>query len=532
VLGPALVGAALAAVALASLRDPEGFAGARPRLGRLATALALCVLATLFNPEGLRPYSLYFAAGTATPELSIVADEWAGFGLLRWPVPSLPPSLLSWAIVWALGLLSMYSVVAWLRERRRAPAGVAALDPALIGVTALSFAAMLTAVRFAWLAIFPLQLVGQRLRARTRGREGPALAWVLAVLGLALLPGFVRLGAWPMISRGVSARSYARPYPATKSYAHVVWFLRDTALEGRLFNDYAQGNFLGYWLAPRLRVFVNGSLNLPREAMAASRAIVRREGLGGASFLELLDAYGVDVFLGTGVPALAPTERPLPYTTSHLEGAPGWIPVFRNVRSAVYLRAGPAHSDDLARVEAYYARAGVPFERERGFDTLRVIREAPNWAVAHGVIPTHFRRLEAAARSFDPTQRRAAQSQLASVHLALGLYERAERLDRWLLTTQPAPVSAARGRLWALLHQRRVDDAVEAATRLEALAGPDDRLSGALVTLARRAGARSAEAGDESDWQSLLARTPVFTAAEARRLFAGYREPDARLPRD
>ena len=105
-----------------------------------------------------------------------------------------------------------------------------------------------------------------------------------------------------MISKGIHAEWYARPFAANKYHAHAVWFMRDAGLQGRLFNDYWMGNFLGYWLAPELPAFVNGSLNVPVDVMSARTAILNRTGDGqGADFESLLD-FGLFCFelLGQG----------------------------------------------------------------------------------------------------------------------------------------------------------------------------------------------------------------------------------------
>ena len=69
----------------------------------------------------------------------------------------------------------------------------------------------------------------------------------------------------------------------------------DAGVEGRLFNSYFMGNFLGYWLSPELRAFVNGSLNLPPQTMRDGRALMARTGRGEEmSFTELLDHHSID----------------------------------------------------------------------------------------------------------------------------------------------------------------------------------------------------------------------------------------------
>lgn len=360
-----------------------------------------------------------------------------------------------------------------------------------------------------------------------RSRAGAA--WMLAALALLLLPGFARLGAWPMISRAVRADWYTRPYPATKYHAHAVWFLRDAGLEGRLFNDYASGNFLGYWLAPRMRVFVNGSLNVPRDVIRAHGAILRRRGAReGEGFEALLDRLGIDVFFGTGLPQLSLPGRPSYSTGGYLERAPGWILVFRNVRSAVWLRDDPRNQANLERVADYYARQGVPFDAGVGLDLSRVILEAPEWAVSHAVVPRDFAGLAKAAHSFDPAVRRSAEERLADAYAVLGLYERAIVLDRRLLLSKPPSLTAARRLVWSLLRLGRYAEAARAADQPGGLAEAGDPLSRLIATTARDA-SRLAAAGRTEEAATRVAELPLLTLPQAQYLLAGYEEADPRV---
>ena len=178
-----------------------------------------------------------------------------------------------------------------------------------------------------------------RWHARRAGASAQPRRRSLAVL---LAPAFFRLGDWPMVSAAMplSRAGYAEPYSAGKYYAHAIWFLQDAGLEGRVFTDYPIGGFVGFFGAPRLRAFVNGSLNVRRDAMDANRSLRERRGARpGETFPELLDRMQIDLFVGTRLPEWGRGRRPWFYTTAHLEGVPGWIPVFRNADSAVYLRA-------------------------------------------------------------------------------------------------------------------------------------------------------------------------------------------------
>jgi len=536
-LGPLLLAAALVGLLIAApLRPPEWRRHDRARALPLAAALGIGLLATLLNPNGVDQHLAYFAAGSDTPALVRVADEWLPVDPFRLPLEGLPPSPLAWGLFWAL-LVGAPLVALRAAQRWRSAGGSKAkadlesdIDPALVALAAVSLVAALLAVRFLWLGIFPLLLLarGSRTWLAADGSRRRLAPWAAAAAALLLLPGFVRFGAWPMISRLVprSWSGYAQPYPAAKYYEHAVWMLKDAGLEGNLFNEYFMGGFLGFWLAPDLRTFVNGTLNVSQEAIGANLPIRERRGAKpGESFLELLDRQRIDLFLGIRLPQLGSPHRPWFYTTAHLEGAPGWIPVFRNLRSAVYLRTNERNRANLERVADYYAREQVPFDPDRGFDPERVIGEAPAWAVTHGVIPLHFEQLVATSHGLDPTFRGRAQGQLAALYATLGLYERALRLDHRLLRSDAGAVAARRRLVWSLLHLDRATEALEAAEGL-AQAAPSDGLSQQLATTTRRYAALA----DEDEAAALVARLPVFTPLEAYQLLAGFVPAEPRTP--
>jgi hypothetical protein len=532
-LGPLLLAAAVAGLLLAApLRPRVARPGDRARARGLAAALALGSLATLLNPSGVATHRAWLAAGVETPSLLRVADEWLPLVPWRLPAPGLPPSPLAWGLFWLL-LVATPLAAAWgLRRWRRAGAGAAPrddLDPALLALAAASLAAPLVAVRFLWLAVFPLLLLARALRAGAcaERRGARAGAWAAAALALWLAPASLRLGDWP-IARALadSRQSYAQPYRAARYHAHAVWLLADAGLEGNVFNDYALGGFLGFWLAPELRAFANGTLNLSAEAIEANRPLRERRGARpGESFLALLDRLRVDLFFGIRLPEEGPGHEAWFHTTGHLEGASGWIPIFRNLDSALYLRANERNAENLERVARYYEREGVPFERERGFDVERVIREARLWAVEHGIVPANFDLLVGSARSFDTAARGPALAELAALYAALGLCERAHRIDERLLRANPGALGARRRLVWCLLRLGRAEEAGAAAGPL-AQAPAADALSRALAAAARELPALSPEAA-----ASRVARLALFTRAEAAWLLSGAAPPEARARR-
>jgi hypothetical protein len=526
-LGPLLLGAALGGlvVAAALARGDER----RPlleRARRMAAALALGVAASLLNPTGVSPYLAYFRAGVDSPELTHVVDEWASVDLLRFPVANLPPSPLAWALVWTL-LLGSLAVVSFaaMRLRMDASRSKPVPDPALAGAAVASLVAMLFAVRFLWLGILPLLLLARCAPSVCSERLRRPMRIAAAGLSLALVPGFVRLGDWSMLSGTLpkSWSEYRRPFLAAKYHSGAVWMLADAGLEGKLFNDYFMGGFLGYWLAPELRGFVNGTLNFPTQALAAQAAIAKGRGLApDESMLELLDRYDVDLFFGVRLPQAPWSNRPWIYSSGHLEGASGWLPVFRNLGSAVYLRSDPRNRANLDRVVAYYAREGVPFDPTLGFDPAAVIRADPAWAIDHGLVPRDFPAIVADADGPDPAQRRSALDRLAWLWVALGEYEDAIAIDRRLLRSNPGANAPTRRLVWSLLHLGLPEEAREASTSLAT--ARSHKISAAIAEAARRGVAELAD--DER--RALLARLPVFTASEAGALFAGVVDPPTR----
>jgi tetratricopeptide (TPR) repeat protein len=256
--------------------------------------------------------------------------------------------------------------------------------------------------------------------------------------------------------------------------------------------------------------------------MDANRRIRERQGqLPGETFPELLDRYGVDVFFGIGTPVMRDTARPVSYSTTLLERTPGWILVFRDYRSAVYLRANARNRENLERVAAWYAKQGVPFDPEEGLDLHTVIQRSLGWAVRDGVVGYDLAALIEASNSFDAARREVAHAQLARRYAVLGLYEDAIRSDRRLLHSQPDDPGARRRIVWSLLHLGRVQEANDAAKDLG-----DDPLSGLL----RRA-AEEARTMDDDALRAMVAKIPILDERELASIALGTLAPEVRRDR-
>ena len=534
-LGPGLIGCACAgSIAEGLLRGPRRPPAGHGRSLRLAGAAVLAAVMTLLNPMGPEAHVLYFASGSEAPAMNIVSDEWSPLALLRLPVENVPPSLLAWLVYWLVLSASCWAVVrVYARWRDVGTVGtgydgrteaVDAVEPGvdgpLIALAVFGLIAPLFAVRFLWLLFFPLLLVARVLADVTR--ERPARLGAVALLALVCVPAYWRLGDWPLLSRGVTLESYCDAYDRWKYHGHSVGFLRDAHLEGHLFNSYFMGGFLGYQLAPRMQVFIDGSLNVSPDVMNDYFTLQSRGLLPAGRLPEntpdaakgvpvelqsLLDRYEVDVWLGIGFPTPPLPNRPWRFTARHLEHEPGWLLAFRSMQSAVYLRRNERNARNLERLEAYYRNRGVPFDRMTGLDVGLVVDEAPEWAVEHGLVPVDY---EALVDRNDRTIRpHAALARLSMAYLAIGLESRALEIDARFVRVQPAATAPRRRRVGALLRLGRVEEALREAAELESL-GPRDRLSIRLIEEAKRHADLTPEAR-----RAELALLPTLTRGEA-----------------
>ncbi len=522
-LAPILLAAAAIGVGGARLLEgAEGPLASWRRARRLALASFATLLGSLFNPKGWKALLPYFESGDSTPTLAVVHDEWAPLGLLHLPSPESIPNLLDWSISWVLICATAATFVVWLLGGRGRIETLGRLDPALLALSAAACIAIMTAVRFQWLAVFPLLLVAQISRLRSSQATTPTTTttrtWAAALVAVLLVPAFLLAGSWSLIARGLptSSAGYRAPYAIGKHAGHAAWFLKDAGVRGNLFAPYPSGGFLGFWLAPALPVLANGSLNIQPEAMQAYLRIQERSGVAPQSFEDTLEAQEIDVFLGSNLPGYRP-NRPRPYTTTHLERAKGWVLVFRNLRSAVWLRDHPGNDENFRRVQTYYAAEGVPFRRSAGFEVENVTRSAPQWAVRHGLIPTDLPNLVRAAASNQVDLENQALTRLAGIRASLGQYAESLALDARLLAWRPDDRGALQRRLWCLLHLDRPVDAVEVALRLDSLPGTDGL--GALLASSAR---RYATEQDPAERAALVARLPLFTRDQASRLTRGY----------
>lgn len=513
----ALLGQALeAGLARACAADPDR-EERRVRSVRLAAALGGGALSALLNPRGAAQH-LTFLHSSQETAVWLVVDEWTHFDPLSWRAGGYAENPVAWALTDALALAFAASAGAALLRlaRDRSPERLRAFDAPGFGLGAAVFAAILVSIRFRWLAFLPLLYV-LRAAARWPAARDAAAAWGAAAATVCLAAALALRGdvdRWTGLLPRAPAEYLARTHVARKYHAEGVRFLAESGIEGRLFNHYWMGGYLGYWLAPRLRTFVDGRTeHYAPDVLSDAYAVSGRLGglPGEASHLDVLERRNVDVFFGVGTAPFGVGPGAGVYTADNLAGDPSFALVYRAVDQALYVRRAGGE-ENLARAARFYRERGVPFDLERGLDPERALREAPAFARSWRLLPRDDEALALAAAS-EP----AAGETLAQAYAAVAAWPSALAAARQVLALDPGSRPARRCLVYALLRTGRPDEALEEALALVRLE-PADRQSRLTLTLARRAatGASAHELG------TLLLRYPLLDHAETLALLSHY----------
>ena len=522
-VAPLLLAAALAGIALqAGLRrlalgDPD-WSAERARGARLAAALAAGLAASLANPRGIGQH-LTFVTSSLQAGIWGVADEWRPFDPFAWGPFGLAESPLAWILTnLLLAAFAAAAVLgAWRLARRPSRDALRRFDACHLCLGLAGLAALLVSIRFRWLCVLPLLFLLRALRPRPAAALGAALG-ALAVA--AAYPGWGGYRSAASLVPTRPADYLARVHVAEKYHAEAVRFLARTGIGGNLYNSYWMGGFLGYWLAPTLRTFIDGRVEhyLPDVQEDASTIAARRVRPPEQSFLRVLDRRNVNVFFGVGLPPTGVGPWAGVYTAAHLEGREDWALVFRAVDQAIYLwRAGG--EANLRAAEAFYRSEGVPFDPARGLEVERVIAQRPDWAARWRLLPRDVEGLRAEARGSGPEARGARQT-LSLAYAAAGAYASAVELAREAVRLDGRDEAARRVLVYALLRSGQGEEATREARRLAALDPRDPR---SRLVLAIDRSYRSIRAKpDGGSTETLLMQFPLLDALEKSELTALY----------
>jgi tetratricopeptide (TPR) repeat protein len=441
--------------------------GQRTWAVRLGTAFALGVVLTALNPRGFAQHLTFF---TSSQEAAIwyIRDEWLAFDPFRWG--HYPPASVSFtAWIFTDALLAAFFAVALVIGarfwRRPTASDREALEPVRFGIGLAGVVALLVSIRFLWMGIFPMLVLLRALRLeRARsprvgvGFDRGLMAGTLLLVGLfSGVTGFRHDSAAPGFY-------LSRPYSVPDYYAAAVHFLHETGVEGKLFNEYGLGGYLGYWLSPKLRTFIDSRTeHYAPDVLYDCLAIYEQRGrLPKESIADVLERREVDLFIGTGLPlAHRVSKKAKRYTTSHLEHATGWLLVSRSANQAIYLRKNERNRDNLELISDYYERQGVPFDSAIGLDPGQVIAERPDWAIAHQMIPFEYELWLNESEDPDPEVRFRAIDRLAAVLGLVGAYETAADFELEALALWPGSEAVRRRLAYDLLRLDRFDEARE-----------------------------------------------------------------------
>ncbi len=306
-VGLALVGCFVLAVALGTRR-----AG---RVAPWALCLAACVAATLANPYGWRVYEYVLLTSRTASGRRI--DEW------------LPPGLdLLTGKVWVLSVLLLLGLFAWTGRRADGDRVRAWLDVCLIGCFLPAACGSVRMV--AWWLLISAPLLAERLadvwpRLRREEDDRPTVGATVAVAGL--LAAMVLSLPWLEGCNPVLARP-GRAHRVESDLQAVADRLAAEPPGGRIFTRFSWGEYLGWSLAGRCTVFMDGRIEIfPDEVWAQYNAVVR----GRADWEEILDGYRVDYLL---LDAAGYHQALLPL----VERSPAWRQVLRQGDGVLFAR--------------------------------------------------------------------------------------------------------------------------------------------------------------------------------------------------
>ena len=471
-----VLAAALGTVLEAALGRACGIARAEPDAnaarGRgLLLFLGLALVVTWANPRGFDQHLTFFTESEAGLIWKI-RDDFLPYR--PWSAPDAGPAFttLAW---WSCNLLYLAFFASALGRllrlgRERSAAALRAFDAVHFGLGLAAFVASLVAVRFHWLALFPLLYLLRPLAARPL-----SVPWrgVLAALALAIAAALPVAAVMPAFTAEVTreAGGYWRSDWLDVRYCGPgARFLSDAGLEGRLYHPFNLGGFLGYSLTPRIQTFIDGRLDhVPAEVLDDYLTIRRTSRRGPTTPLrQRLDRWGIDLFFADSFPEPWYADRESGY---HLRRLPEWIPIWVARSHAIYLRRNARNRANLARVAAYYAERGVPFDPVRGLDVARVIAEAPAFAQEQQLV----------------LPKTAPLAERAEHAWRVGNFEEQVELDRKLYERAPEARDPALRLADGLLALGRNRRALAVLERLEAAHPADDE----VAWLAARARAAS-----------------------------------------
>lgn len=410
--------------------------------------IGLGLLVTLVNPRGLGQHLTFFTSSSRSA-IWAIDDEWFPFSPF-WPLPphnSMSLAPLTWLTTDLLMLAFFAAAAVSYRALRseRSERTLSRMAPPLFFMAGASLGAMFISIRFLWLSVFPLLYILRALRGalEEQPQREPLVTGCLSAFALLWLILFPSTSYWTKTASDTPlhpARYLALPYSKLRHQDSGVTFLKESGVSGRIYNPYGLGGYMGYWLAPQIRTFIDGRTeHYAAEVMEDFQRVEARVTSPGETFEQVLERRGVDLFFGVGGAAF---HYDVSDTLLHVYGRPGWLLIYRSLEHAIYLRDNPKNAENLRRVAAYYQARGVPFDPRRGLDMDALVATASAWpwATKNRLLPGNFAVIRGAAEAkepVDPAVRYRALDALAEHYRLIGAYRSQLAADQAALALRP-----------------------------------------------------------------------------------------------
>ncbi len=254
----------------------------------------------------------------------ILSDTQESMGRIHEWRPTLSAFLWSgnWRVLGSLGFGLGFILLSLFQNRNKFP-----WSERLVAIAAFILA--LTAAREVAWGILSLVIVGRRFGPIYGQMFGkPMLRGGVVLLVFACLP-------W----KNFSINSWATSVREDRFPIQQVEFMKESHLEGNLFNFYDNGGYVLFHLYPKCKVFIDSRNNpYPRKIKYDHDLILR----GGSNAQKLLDQYAIDLLLIRANYFSDPQNNP------------HWLRIFSDGQYDVYLRKNVHNLENLEKVKKYY----------------------------------------------------------------------------------------------------------------------------------------------------------------------------------
>jgi hypothetical protein len=149
-----------------------------------------------------------------------------------------------------------------------------------------------------------------------------------------------------LAARGAGMTSLHKEKPYVNDYGGVVDFMKRTGLKGNIFNDYAVGGYLIWWLYPDIKVFTDGraisyaGFDLFRHVVDRPQAPLSRYDHTPV-YERALESFNMDIAVLPGCDKVSGTTIALSHT---LIEDKRWAIVYADAHAIVFMRRTPANS--------------------------------------------------------------------------------------------------------------------------------------------------------------------------------------------